>query len=74
MSTNLWRRLKQLIPDAPLLVGTVDSISSYGAVVLLPDGAPIAVRGAATLGQKVFIRDGLIEGLAPSLTDVLIEI
>lgn len=74
MSTNLWRRLKQIMPDAPLLVGEVDSVSSYGAVVLLPDGSPVAVRGDTTVGQQVFIRDGVIEGLAPSLTLVLIEI
>lgn len=73
-TTNLWKRLKQLLPDAPLLVGTVSSVSSYGAVVELPDGSLVSVRGDATVGQHVFIRDGLIEGLAPSLTAVLIEV
>ena len=34
----------------------------------------VSVRGEATMGQKVFIRDGVIEGPAPSLTTVLIEI
>lgn len=73
-TTNVWKRLKQLLPDAPLLVGVVDSASTYGAVVLLPDGSPVSVRGSATVGQHVFIRDGVIEGVAPSLTAVLIEI
>lgn len=73
-TTNLWKRLKQLLPEAPLLIGVVDSVSAYGAVVLLPDGAYVAVRGNATVGQQVFIRDGVIEGLAPSLTTVLIDI
>lgn len=73
-TTNLWKRLKQLLPDAPLLVGVVDSVSTYGAVVELPDGSLVSVRGAATVGQRVFIRDGVIEGQAPSLTTVLIEI
>jgi hypothetical protein len=73
-TTNLWKRLKQLIPAAPLLVGTVDSVSAYGAVVILPDGSLVAVRGDATVNQTVFIRDGMIEGLAPTLTPVLIDI
>jgi hypothetical protein len=73
-STNLWKRLKSLIPEAPLLIGVVDSVSAYGAVVLLPDGSPVSVRGAAVVGQNVFIRSGVIEGVAPSLTTVLIEI
>lgn len=73
-ATNLWKRLKQLLPDAPLLVGEVFSVSTYGAIVELPDGAFVSVRGEATVGQKVFIRDGLIEGPAPNLSTVLIEI
>ena len=73
-ATNLWKRLKQLLPDAPLLVGEVFSVSTYGAIVELPDGAFVNVRGEATVGQKVFIRDGLIEGQAPNLSTVLIEI
>jgi len=73
-TTNLWKRLKQLLPDAPLLIGTVDSTSTYGAIVLLPDGSPVSVRGTASVGQKVFVRNGIIEGVAPSLTAVLIEI
>ena len=73
-TTNLWKRLKQLLPEPPLLVGVVDSVSAYGAVVELPDGSLVAVRGDATIGQQVFIRNGLIEGPAPSLPVVLIEI
>lgn len=73
-TTNLWKRLKQLIPEPPLLVGTVASVSAYGAVVTLPDGGVVSVRGGATVGQQVFIRDGVIEGPAPSLTIVLIEV
>lgn len=73
-TTNLWKRLKQLLPEAPLLVGVVDSVDTYGALVLLPDGSLTAVRGAATVGDSVFIRNGLIEGSAPNLSVVLIEI
>ena len=74
MTTNLWKRLKQLLPDSPLLVGEVDSVSTYGAIVRLPDGSLVSVRGSAAVGQNVFIRDGIIEGQAPMLSAVLIEI
>lgn len=73
-TTNLWKRLKQLLPEPPLLVGEVVEVSTYGATVQLPDGSLVSVRGEALIGQQVFIRDGLIEGQAPTLTTVLIEI
>lgn len=73
-TTNLWKRLKQLLPEPPLLIGDVVAVSTYGATVELPDGSLVSVRGDATVGQQVFIRDGLIEGLAPALTPILIEI
>lgn len=74
MTTNLWKRLKQLLPEAPLLVGEVVATSAYGAQVELPDGSLLSVRGETEIGKKVFIRNGLIEGEAPALPTVLIEI
>jgi hypothetical protein len=74
ITTNLWRRLRQLLPESPLLVGTVIATSTYGATVQLPDGALLQVRGDASIGDKVFVRAGRIEGPAPALTSVLIEI
>jgi len=75
MTTNLWKRLKQLLPDPPLLVGEVTGVTAYGAFVTLPDGSVTKVRGeGATLGSTVFLRDGRIEGPAPSLPIELIEI
>ena len=73
-TTNLWKRLKQLLPEPPLLVGEVVAVSTNGATVELPDGSLVAVRGEGSVNQMVFIRDGIIEGSAPSLTPVLIEI
>lgn len=74
MITNLWKRLRQLLPEPPLLVGQVVAVTSYGVTVELPDGSMIKARGAATIGSKVFIRNGIIEGAAPTLPIVLIEI
>ena len=70
--SNLYRKFRELIPEAPLLVGTV--IATDPLRVELPDGAWIAARGEATVGHKVFVRDGVIEGTAPTLPVELIEV
>lgn len=73
-TTNIWKRLKQLLPDAPLLSGQIIAVYTYGALVELPDGSRVAVRGAGVLNDFVFIRDGLIEGPAPAMIATVIEI
>lgn len=45
-----------------------------GPAVQLPGGGVLQVRGAAAVGDQVFVRDGLIEGLAPALAIVSIDI
>lgn len=71
---NLLKEFKSLLPDAPLLAGEVLAVSGNIATIELPDGATLTARGTATIGQRVFVRDGAIEGLAPALTTVMIEI
>lgn len=73
-TTNLWKRLKQLLPDAPLLAGKIVAVYTYGALVELPDGSHVSVRGAGSVNDHVFIRNGIIEGPAPSFVATLIEI
>lgn len=70
--SNLYAKFRALIPDAPLLVGTVTATAPLR--VQLPDGSLIAARGDAELGQAVFVRDGALEGPAPALPVTLIEI
>ena len=65
---NLFKQFLDLIPPRPLEVGTVQSIISSGiANVELPGGGVLQARGEATIGQRVFVRDGVIEGPAPDL-------
>ena len=71
---NLLKQFRSLIPDSPLLVGDVLSVAGNIATIELPDGAIVSARGVATVGQRVFVKDGLIEGLAPSLTFVAITL
>ena len=71
---NLYQQFRQLLPDAPLQAGTVLEVGGGVALVVLPGGGLIRARGNAAVGQKVFVRDDAIEGIAPSLTLEIIEI
>lgn len=77
MSTNPFKALLGLLPADPLLVATVTAVhAGEGAsTVTYPGGAQQRVRGTSVAaGGKVFIRGGAIEGSAPGLTDVEIEV
>jgi hypothetical protein len=74
MSRNPYRVFKEIFPDAPLQVGQVTAVGGGAATVTLPGGGVLQARGAATVGQRVFVRDGVIEGAAPDLPIVLIEV
>lgn len=71
---NPYRSLLALLPDPPLLVGEVLSIANGVATIELPDGGVMQARGEAAVSDCVFFRDGVIEGPAPVLTTVLIEV
>ena len=64
---NLYQQFKAVFPDAPLFVGTVQSVSGGVATVQLPDGGILMARGAAEIGTQVWVRDGVLEGEAPAL-------
>lgn len=74
MSTNPYKLLKSLLPDAPLQVGTVTSYANGTATVTLPDGGTVLARGVVQVGDRVFIRDNVVEGPAPALTVEIIEV
>jgi len=72
---NLWRQFSELLPDSPLLIGTVVSQHSNDTVTVeLLDGGLLRVSGSSTVGDRVFVRDGQVEGVAPTLPSVVIEI
>lgn len=71
---NLYEQFRQLIPEPPLQAGTVIDVGSGVVAVALPGGGLIRARGNAAVGQKVFVRNDVVEGIAPSLTLEIIEI
>ena len=71
---NLFAIFRQLLPATPLQVGTVTGIADGVATIELPGGGIATARGDATVDQRVFFRAGAIEGAAPDLPAVEIEI
>ena len=71
---NVYEQFRQLMPDAPLQVGTVIEVGIGVITVQFPGGGVTRARGSAALGQKVFVRDAVLEAIAPDLTLEIIEI
>lgn len=75
MSTNLFRRLRDLLPEPPLTVATVAATNADGTVtVTYPGGSQVRARGVGGVGSKVFLRSGIVEGEAPSLPTLVIDV
>lgn len=72
--SNPWRELQQLLAGPSLQVGKVLAIERGVVIVQLPGGGEIRARGEATVGRPVFVRGGVIEGEAPDLPVIVIEI
>lgn len=74
MLRNPYKVLQGLFPDPPLFVGTVIEVSGGVATITLPDGGIAQARGNAAVNDNVYFRNGVIEGPAPQLPIVLIEV
>lgn len=75
--TNLWKRMKSVFPDAPMRIGTVSAVraADHTSVITLPGGGQLLARGVdVPVGAMAYVRDGVIEGQAPSLPLDEIEI
>ena len=71
---NLYQQFRSLLPDPPLQAGTVIEVTGGVVTVQLPGGGRLKARGNAQIGQKVFVRDAVVEAIAPNLTLELIDI
>lgn len=76
MSTNVYRRLLELLPADPLLIVSVVSHNADGtSTVEFPGGARMNVRGTSVaVGQSAFIRGGAIERQAPARAAIVVDI
>ena len=71
---NVYEQFKQLLSDPPLQVGTVSELGNGVVTVQLPGGGTVRARGSTNLGARVFVRDGVLEAIAPNLSLEIIEI
>lgn len=74
MNWNPYNRLTRLIAGPPTDVGEVLSVTADGVIIGLIGGAQIRAKGEATVGDVVYVRAGVIEGPAPALTGIEIEV
>lgn len=78
MSTNLYKRLLSLLPDAPVQTGAVTAVYADGTALVTLDGGGGVLRVRNPLLQpvtaKVYVKDAEITGVAPTLPYVLIEV
>ena len=71
---NVLKQFQNLFPTPPLMVGDVIAFDNGTATVELPDGGRVQARGDVTVGTRVFVQDGVIQGPAPDLTYVEIDV
>lgn len=73
---NLAKLLNDVIPKTPRYVGTVTAHHSDGtSTVELPAGGVLRVRGQeVAVGELCFVQGGKIDGAAPNLSVVDVEI
>ncbi len=74
MSRNLYREFVALLPQAVTLCGSVTTVRHGIAEITLPGGSLAWARGEAQIGDRVFVTDGKIDGPAPDLPLIELEV
>lgn len=72
-----WKRFIKLLPTQPRLVGVVIAVHpSNEYTVELTDGGVLRVRAreSYSINNRVFVVDQKIDGIAPSLPSVTIDV
>lgn len=64
---NLYVQLKRILKDPPLQWGQVIDYADGVATVQMPGGGLLSARGTASIGDNVYVRNDVIEGIAPDL-------
>lgn len=76
---SFWKRFVDLLPTAPRLVGTIVSVISPGRFNVQLDGGGGVVQatgadGELAVSDRVFVIDKKIEGKAPTLPSITIDV
>ena len=70
---NLFKRFERLLPQHPLRIADVISVDGTNILVQEVGGVRFQVRGEATAGDRVYVRNQVIEGPAPDLPLEVLE-
>ena len=67
--SNLYKQFLDLMPSEPLQVGEVTAHNADGtSSVTILDGSTLRARGTdVSVGNRAFVKGGVIQGRAPSL-------
>ncbi len=73
---NAWREFRALLPAPPLYVVEVTAHNADGtSTVEFPTGQDFQVRGqSVAIGAFAFVRNGVIEGEAPAVAPVTLDV
>lgn len=73
---NPWREFQALLPASALYVVEVTAHNADGtSTVAFPTGESFTVRGqGVAIGNFAFVRDGVIEGEAPAVAPITLEV
>ncbi len=72
--SNAYTQLKALFAPARVQVGEVSAYADGVATVNLPGGGQLRARGQSSVGARVFVQAGVIQGPAPALVYVQAEV
>lgn len=74
---NIWNKLVGLLPKPTRLVATIATVVSDGRYSVSTSGGgdmPVKGESGLTVGTRVFVSDGIIQGKAPSLPTETIDL
>ena len=67
---NIWQQFKALNPEPARALGVIMAVNAGGGsytVTLVGGGSVEAVGSGYVLGNRVYVRGGVIEAVAPNL-------
>lgn len=71
--SNRFTRFKKLLGNAPTRRGQVAAVDGTDLIVEEEGGGVSRIMGSATVGQWVYFRNHVMDGVAPSLPAVSVE-
>lgn len=76
MSLNIYSQFKSLLPSSPVSSVYVSTVLTNGnSQVITSDGVTITVRGdSVAAGNRAYVKDGVITGIAPNIATVRIDV